>query len=158
MSAFQATIGGRFASRRRNHDRHPDFNLQQDLEDMGMADHFDSFPSYHNSQRKATCSCASTTEQSASSAILVRSCLSSKTDSSHKQKRSLQKSKQASEPEGSPQNKFSISGSYEEIQHQRQHHTSYRNLCDKAQSAAHFSGSTGEWFRATVPTVFYIHV
>ena len=33
------------------------------------------------------------------------------TDSSHKQKRSLQKSKQVSEPEGAPQNKYSISGS-----------------------------------------------
>ena len=31
---------------------------------------------------------------------------------SHKQKRSLQKSKQVSEPEGAPQNKYSISGSF----------------------------------------------
>ena len=61
---------------------------------------------------KATCSCARTTASSALSAILVRSCWrSSKTDSSHKQKRSLQKSKQVSELEGAPQNKYSISGS-----------------------------------------------
>ena len=76
------------------------------------------------------------------------------TDSSHKQKRSFQKSKQVSEPEGAPQNKYSISGSsarntcsisrisrlqegpwhgmarslmgnYEEIQHHCQHNTSH---------------------------------
>ena len=54
-------------------------------------------------------------------------------------------------------------GNYEEIQHQRQHHTS--NLYNKAQSAVLFNGSTGEWFRTTVgvrqgcllsPTLFNI--
>ena len=34
-------------SRRSSHDRHPDLNLQQDLEDRRMADHKDSIPSYH---------------------------------------------------------------------------------------------------------------
>ena len=34
-------------SRRRSHDRHPDLNLQQDLEDRRMADHMNSIPSYH---------------------------------------------------------------------------------------------------------------
>ena len=49
---------------------------------------------------------------SALSAIPVRSSWrSSSTNSSQKQKRSLQKSKQVSEPEGAPQNKYSISGS-----------------------------------------------
>ena len=69
-------------------------------------------PQLSHSQRKATCSCARTTEPSALLTIIVRSCWrSSLTDSSHKQQRSLQKSKQVSEPEGAPQNKYSVSGS-----------------------------------------------
>ena len=55
-------------------DRHPDLNLQQDLEDRRMANHMDSIPSYHTPQRKAICSCARTSGPSALSAILVRSC------------------------------------------------------------------------------------
>ena len=35
---------------RRSHNRHPDFNLQQDLEDRSVADHMDSILSYHTPQ------------------------------------------------------------------------------------------------------------
>ena len=34
-------------SRRKSQDKHPDLNLQQDLEDRRMADYMDSIPSYH---------------------------------------------------------------------------------------------------------------
>ena len=59
----------------------------------------------------------------------------------------------------------SLMVNYEEIKHQRQHHTSIENLYDKAQSAVLSNGSTGEWFRTTVgvrqgcllsPTLFNI--
>ena len=94
---------------------------------------------------------------------------------SHKQKRSLQKSKQVSEPEGAPQNKYSISGSSARstcsISRMRKYNINasitraIENLYDKAQSAVLFNGSTGEWFRTTVgvrqgcllsPTLFNI--
>ena len=39
-------------SRRRNHDRHPYLNLQQDLEDRRIADHMDSIPSYHTPKER----------------------------------------------------------------------------------------------------------
>ena len=38
-------------NRKRSHDRHPDLSLQQDLEDRRMADHMDSLPSYHTPQK-----------------------------------------------------------------------------------------------------------
>ena len=59
----------------------------------------------------------------------------------------------------------SLMGNYEEIQHQRQHHTSHLNMYDKAQIAVLFNDSTEEWFRTTVgvrqgcllsPTLFNI--
>ena len=58
--------------------------------------------------RKATCSSARTTEQSASSAIRANSCWRSYgTNWSRKQRRSSLKKRQASELEGAPQSRFS---------------------------------------------------
>ena len=34
------------------HDRHPNLNLQQDLEDREMADHMDSNSSYHTTKER----------------------------------------------------------------------------------------------------------
>ena len=39
-------------NRRRSHDRHPDLNLQQNLEDREMADHIDSIFSCHTQKEK----------------------------------------------------------------------------------------------------------
>ena len=54
-------------------DDHPNHNLQQDLEDRRTAKHLDSIPSYQTPKERQR-SCARTTEPSALSAILVRSC------------------------------------------------------------------------------------
>ena len=40
------------AARRKSHDRHPDLNLQHDLEDREMADHMDSISSYHTPKER----------------------------------------------------------------------------------------------------------
>ena len=37
---------------RGSHGRHPDFNLQHDFEDRGMADEMDSVPSYHTPKER----------------------------------------------------------------------------------------------------------
>ena len=94
------------------------------------------------------------------------------------EEKKLQKSKQVSEPEGAPHNKYSISGSsarntcnisristmssFDRVWHKALWATmrkyniyasiirAIENLYDKAQSAVMFNGSTGEWFRTTV--------